>query len=1029
MNLPKALIDQIQGGNVVLFLGAGASYGALHPTPNTKIPLGSALSDMIATKFLGNDYINQPLSHISELAISQTSLFTVQQFLRDYFEKFEPTDFHKLIPQFNWKSIFTTNYDYIIEKAYANKNKALQDLSPVVKNTNQKEVMRTEKSLPYYKLHGCISNINDEGVPLILTPEQYVSHKKNRDRLFDRLQEMAYDYTFVFVGFSFADLDIRAAFQDISSSVDSKPRSYMIAPNADDISISMWETKKVTTLKMSFENFLYKLDEVISQNNRILGASKSEVEFPIYNKFVVNINDIRPTEGFSLFLERDIDYLHNAFSTEPTKPEAFYKGYFENWNPIAINLDVRRSITDGIIGEVFLDEDEVTLATKLFVIKGYAGSGKSVLLKRIAWDASTEFGQFCIFLKPGARLKYENFLELYNYVKSRIFLFVDGVSGQEEDLKNIISKCIKDKIPLSVICTERVNIWNTDCKYLEKFVTESYEVKSLNPKEVDLLISLLERHNALGTLKIKSEEDRKKLFSEFANNQLLVALYEATHGKPFEEIIFDEYNSISSESAKSLYLTVSILHRLGAAARAGLISRIHNISFTEFKDKFFKPLEFIVYDKQDYRINDFIYLTRHKQIADIVFERGLKDEQSRFDEYYRLLNNLNIDFDSDRLAYVAMINARKLQSVFNDPQNSRKLLDLAKKNNPEDAKVLQQRAILEMNNSGGSLYTAQKYLDLAKEKAPHDVVIAHSYAELAFQNAEVASTNLEKDRCINDSITICERLIKKKPETSHAYHTLIKCHIFRLKKTLLENDIPAIERELKEIEKCFAKAKQIFIDDEYISEVEASFNELMDKSNDAKLILRKAFEANKNSPFIAIRYAKILEQNNEQDNALVVITEALKASPNDRDLHFTKGKMLSNFPEENILEILHHLRKSFTANDSRHDAQFLYARALYLNNQINDAKNIFNELSQIPIAPSIKRQPRGFLKKNGKKLKFSGTIKKNELSHGFLTRDIFGDSLYFDKYNMQIEISYGDRVSFNVAFTYRGPIAIELTKI
>ncbi len=925
--------------------------------------------------------------------------------------------------------VFTTNYDRIIEKAYANKNKSVQELSPVVKNTNQKEVIRTDKSLPYYKLHGCISNINDENVPLILTPEQYVSHKKGRERLFGRLQEMASDYTFVFVGFSFADLDIRAAFQDISSSVDSKPRSYMVAPNIDDISNSMWESKKITSLKMSFENFLYKLDEEISQNNRILGALKPKVDFPIYNKFVVSVNDVRPTEEFNTFLERDIDYLHYSFPTEPTDPRAFYKGYFENWTPIATNLDVHRSITDGIISEVFLDEDEATLATKLFVIKGYAGSGKSVLLKRIAWDAATVYDQFCIFLKPGARLKYENFLELFNYVKSRIFLFIDGVSGQEEELKNIINKCIKEKIPLSIICTERVNIWNTDCKYLEKFVTESYEIKFLNSTEVDLLISLLERHNALGTLKIKSSEDRRKLFLEFAKSQLLVALYEATHGKPFEEIIFDEYNSISSESAKSLYLTVSILHRLGAAARAGLISRIHNISFTEFKDKFFKPLEFIVFDKQDYRINDFIYLTRHKQIADIVFERALKDEQSRFDEYYRVLNNLNIDFDSDRLAYIAMINARKLQSIFNDPQNNRKLLDLAKKNNPEDAKVLQQRAIFEMNNSGGSLYTAQKYLDLAKEKAPHDVVIAHSYAELALQNAEVASTNLEKDRYINDSITLCERLIKKKPETSHAYHTLIKCHIFRLKKTLLDADIPAIERELKEIEKCFAKAKQIFIDDEYISEVEASFNELMDKSEDAKIILQKAFESNKNSPFIAIRYAKLLYQDGKKDSAILVMTEALKASPNDRDLHFTKGKMLMDLPEENISEILHHLRKSFTTNDSRHDAQFLYARALYLNNQINDAKNIFNELSQIPIAPSIKRQPRGFLKKNGKKLKFSGTIKKNELSHGFLMRDTFGDSLYFDKYNMQIDLLLGDRVSFYVAFTYRGIIAIELQKI
>lgn len=637
---------------------------------------------------------------------------------------------------------------------------------------------------------------------------------------------------------------------------------------------------------------------------------------------------------------------------------------------------------------------------------------------------------FVFFLKPGAKIKYENFLELFNYSKSRVYLFIDGVSGKEDEIKILISRSIKDKIPLSIIATERVNLWNTDCKSLENFVSENYNIQYLNSKEIDQLITLLERHDALGTLKNKSFEERKKIFLEFANQQLLVALYEATHGKPFEEIIFDEFKSINSEAARSLYLTVSILHRLGAAARAGLISRVHNISFTEFENKFFLPLEFIVFSKRDYRINDYIYLTRHKQIADIVFEKGLKDEQSRFDEYFRLLSNLNIDFESDRLAYSAMINAKKLQQIFNDPQNIRKLFELAQKNNTDDAKVLQQRAIFEMNNPGGSLYVAQKYLDQAQKKSPYDIIISHSYAELELQKAEESHTNLEKDKHINSAIDICDKLIKKRPDTSHAFHTLIKCHIFRLKRALSENDTPSIERILKEIEKNFSKAKQTFIDDEYILEVEASFNELINKGEEAKIILQKAFNSNKNSPFIAIRYATILNYNSETNLELDVLKEALKASPNDRDLHFTIGKILVELDSENINDVLYHLRRSFTIGDSRHDAQFLYARALYMNGQFNDAKSIFEELKNIPIAPHIKRQPRSFLKRTGKKQQFSGIIKKIELSYGFILRDTIGDSIYFNnsESNSELYLSREDRVTFHIAFTYVGPIAVNIKK-
>jgi hypothetical protein len=74
MPLPKILLDQIEQGNAVLFLGAGASYGATHPS-NKKIPSGQDLSDAIAKKFLDASYINQPLTYVSELAASQSDIF------------------------------------------------------------------------------------------------------------------------------------------------------------------------------------------------------------------------------------------------------------------------------------------------------------------------------------------------------------------------------------------------------------------------------------------------------------------------------------------------------------------------------------------------------------------------------------------------------------------------------------------------------------------------------------------------------------------------------------------------------------------------------------------------------------------------------------------------------------------------------------------------------------------------------------------------------------------------------------------
>ena len=49
-SLPKVLVDNIKEGNVVLFLGAGASIGAEHPQKK-QIPNGKELAKMLVEKF------------------------------------------------------------------------------------------------------------------------------------------------------------------------------------------------------------------------------------------------------------------------------------------------------------------------------------------------------------------------------------------------------------------------------------------------------------------------------------------------------------------------------------------------------------------------------------------------------------------------------------------------------------------------------------------------------------------------------------------------------------------------------------------------------------------------------------------------------------------------------------------------------------------------------------------------------------------------------------------------------------------
>jgi hypothetical protein len=136
MEISTWMMGKILRGEAILFLGAGASFGARSADGTSPIS-GGQLRDMIADEFLGGEQKDQPLTTVGEYAKYQSSLPEVQAFIKDQFKNLTPSDFHLLIPTFKWHSIFTTNYDLIIERAYDSVTERMQDLSPIIRDGDQ----------------------------------------------------------------------------------------------------------------------------------------------------------------------------------------------------------------------------------------------------------------------------------------------------------------------------------------------------------------------------------------------------------------------------------------------------------------------------------------------------------------------------------------------------------------------------------------------------------------------------------------------------------------------------------------------------------------------------------------------------------------------------------------------------------------------------------------------------------------------------------------------------------------------------
>ena len=1026
MEIPQILIQQVQDGKAVLFLGAGASLSAKDDKGHSP-PSGKKLGEMLSDQFLGGKFKDAQLSQISELAISETDLTTVQDFIRNKFSGFKPTEAHQKIGDFKWAGLVTTNYERLIEEGYSSNLKALQTPKVFIEDGDRVEdSMRDPKAVMLLKIHGCITRISSSDCPLILTTDQYITHRNARKRIFNHLHNLAYERTIIFVGYSLSDSDIRAQLLELVELAERRPRYYVVAPSMTDIESRFWENKRITLLKGTFEEFMRCLNAAIPSTFRILPTLPQHTEHPIAARFAKN--DVHLTRMCLQFLESDVDYVSKMQISKTLNPLNFYRGHNYTWEPIEQKLDFRRTISDTILVDHFLiEENQHESHLEFLLIKSHAGAGKSVTLRRIAWDAAHDYNCLCLYLKEQGSLNIAAIQEIINVCNERVYLFIDNIGDRVREIQALGKNIQEFGKKLTVIGAERTNEWNITCSSIAPLVSTEYELRYLSAGEVDLLLGMLAQHKALGTLDGKPFEEQKRAFQEVAGRQLLVALHEATLGKPFEDIIENEFNQITPIEAQKIYLTICVLNRLGIGVRAGIISRIHGIHFTDFKDRLFKPLEQVVFASFNEIIRDFVYESRHPFIAEIVFERILKQQEERFDIYLKCLKTLNVDYSSDRRAFRLMIRGRLLLELFPNMELARQIFENAKKMVGNDPYLLHQNGLYEMHIC--NYKTAGDLLSQAEQIATYDTSIKHSRAELFLKLAEIGRTPLEKETYLREAAKIAESIKGAKIGESYVYHTLVKIELQRLDSLLKmpceansKDDISAV---INRVEKSLTSGLLQFPGDSYLLTAESKLAALLQDSDRVIDSLKKAFDINPRTSFIAIQLAAIYQKKGKLNEAKDVFENALNANRNDKDLHYRYSKFLLQLPQSNADLIEYHLQRAFAPGDKNYDAQLLYGRQLYIKGSRDDSKPVFSRLKMARVAPNVREALlyplEGF---------FHGIISKIEGSYGYINKDKSNEWIYFHRKNIPDEVwnilVFGTRVKYKVGFNFHGPSAFEI---
>lgn len=187
----KALAD----GNAAMFLGAGMSVGS--GMVDWRGLLRGIAED------LGLD-VDEETDLIAVAQYEHNSSGTRHRLnsaiLDEFMKRAVPSENHKLMAQLPVETVWTTNYDPLIESAFASFDKRVD----VKHSPNQLALRMRDANVTVYKMHGDVSDPDRA----VLTRDDYEDYEVKREAFTELLRTDLTRNCFLFLGFSFTDPNI-----------------------------------------------------------------------------------------------------------------------------------------------------------------------------------------------------------------------------------------------------------------------------------------------------------------------------------------------------------------------------------------------------------------------------------------------------------------------------------------------------------------------------------------------------------------------------------------------------------------------------------------------------------------------------------------------------------------------------------------------------------------------------------------------------------------------------------------------------
>jgi Flp pilus assembly protein TadD len=982
-------------------------------------PLGQQLAELMCRDLLGSSDARLPLDDAAEMARFRVGQKAVNDYLFRLFSRFAPGTSHLALVQLPWDSVYTTNYDLLVETAAKAASIVPAGVfRPIFSLLTDLSVF-SEPDILYYKLHGSIDFANTEEGRLILTKEDYRYYERSRKPLFKRLKSDLLNHTLIFVGYSLGDSNFRAILEDCREELGTThfPRSFAIRKGATELERTFWQEKyNIETINMDGSDFLLLLkDTWITQNRSVIpfDARSTQHYMPIdegtrFEKVGESFYRVRPHE-----------------CSTKSDPPRFFNGGEPSWGDIAARVPPLRdhyySLLDGLFEELINPE----LAGSVFAVTGAAGTGKTTLIRSLAYDLATDTDCIVLIHIPGTPFDAKRIAPLHNAAKPvRIVVIVHSVSECLKAFDIFVGDIKRLKLPVSFVLEDRKNLWNMALSATRVlFSVSEVELGGLSDPEIQRILDALAKHNALGKLTGASREQQESHFEAIAQKELLVALRELTNplGR-FDEIIRHEYETIPSAVAKQAYVYVSALGQLDLPIRFETLQHVLNVKLEEFGPLILQPTEGVLLSLEDYgrsRHNaGFRVKARHPVIASVIFAAAAADDDAKFKIINSLVGELDPGYPEDARLLEGITRRKALVGTLGSPHMRRAVYDRLEQLLPGNAYVLQHRSILERD-----LGNAEQAVAYARRAFAKDVRNPAFLNTLGFALEYAARTAppIQHDALLAEASKHFDAGLRLNRFDAYAYlgkAAVIRHNVDRASTLSKRRDLQA--ELLSLLEDAFEATKE----DPLIAGELAKQRDALGSREDAISIVKDALAKKPADERLRNLWVRLERERGNVDEALKIAIEGEKHDPTAWRIQRSIAQLkrsLGHAPEA----IVGYYEAALRHNQGDPDLLAEYGAFLFMTGKYSEATVVFEKGRQLKNPTAEKTSIRyEWRESSGKRQVFSGKVK--EIRGGVGVAIAVPDNftvMFWRTRGWLADLRENDSVQFTVGFSAQGPRA------